>query len=153
MYCAPCAKIRNDAEGTLTRVLRNESLYLGDYEAAKAWNGPRICVYCDPPEYAGDYYHVPILSTRPKSHVDRTAIASLDQLNTASDLITKILACDDKLLVHCMGGVERSPLTIAYWLVKTNRCTTLAGAYQSLKAIRPVVADRTSWLPGASGVR
>lgn len=144
-YCDSCAKIKKDSEGAVTHVLG--SLYLGDYEAAKEFIGTRICVYCDEPEYDGPFYHIPILATRPKSQTDRTATASIAALDKAADLITESLETGRKVLVHCMGGVERSPLTIAWWLVKTNRCTTIAGAYQSLKAIRPVVADRTSWLP------
>lgn len=145
MYCKKCAKVRGDAEGTLTHVLGN--LYLGDYEAAKVFDGKRICVYCDAPLYEGFFIHIPILATRPKSQLDRTATASLPQLDAASDLITEILEKGEKLLVHCMGGVERSPLTIAYWLVKTGKYQTLSEAYAFLKGIRPVVANRQSWLP------
>lgn len=145
MYCFGCAKLRHDAEGTLTHVLGN--LYLGDYEVAKVFVGERICVYCDEPEYDGPFYHIPILFTRPKSQLDRTAIASIAQLDAVSDLITSILDKSEKLLVHCMGGVERSPLTVAYWLQKTGRYQTVAEAYEFLKGIRPVVANRQSWLP------
>lgn len=145
MYCAECAKVRHAAEGTITHVLGE--LYLGDIFAARAFRGERLCVYCDYPPYGGDCFHIPILAVKPKNQIDRTATASLVALDEAAKLITERLEAGKSLLVHCMGGVERSPLTIAYWLVKTNRCTTLAGAYQSLKAIRPVVADRQSWLP------
>jgi protein-tyrosine phosphatase len=50
------------------------------------------------------------------------------------------------VLVHCAAGVERSPLTLAWFLIKQAYCPDLDHAYAWLMSHRPVVQDRRSWL-------
>jgi hypothetical protein len=54
--------------------------------------------------------------------------------------------CDERLLIHCGAGIERSPLVVATWLAEFCGLT-LDEAYRWLKARRPIVEDRRVWLP------
>lgn len=143
-YCKRCGVIKNEAIGVLTEV--QPGLYLGDAIAAETFTGKRLCVYCEPPHYAGDYQHIPILRIRPVSRYDRDAgRVSTGQMVMAVSYILKCVAAHTPLLVHCKGGVERSPLVIAYYLVQTQQYPTLPAAYAYLKRIRPVVSERLIW--------
>jgi protein-tyrosine phosphatase len=51
------------------------------------------------------------------------------------------------LLVHCGAGVERSPLTVAWWMTKRLHLT-FDEAYAWLKRQRPQIEDRRSWIEG-----
>lgn len=68
------------------------------------------------------------------------------QLDKCSDLIEEYVTKEKDLLVHCYEGRERSPLTLAYWLVKTGRKKDLDEAYDFLKALRPIISDRRNWI-------
>jgi len=48
------------------------------------------------------------------------------------------------VLVHCWQGLERSPLTLVYWLM-TRQDMTVAQAYAHVKQ-RRAVYDRRAWL-------
>ena len=48
------------------------------------------------------------------------------------------------LLVHCRQGIERSPLTVAWYLTKCGM--SMDQAYCVIKSKRPYVIDRRSWL-------
>lgn len=70
--------------------------------------------------------------------VDTTAMAK------AINLIDKGLE-EGPVLVHCYAGIERSPLTVAVWLV-ANRGYTLEEAYILLQSKRDIVEHRGLWL-------
>lgn len=152
-YCPACATLRDDVAGKVTQVIGN--LYLGDALAAQTFDGTTLCVH-ESKEYVTQH-HIPILSQFPKSHSDRTgALVSMYQLEHAVEfIIHHLVDTIDPVLVHCAGGVERSPLTIAYFLsryqphflIEKGWRPTFHGAYSYLQSIRPVVARRISWLP------
>lgn len=144
MYCAQCAIIKKESKGVLTPIIK--TLYLGDIFAAANFDGERLCVH-ENPEYAS-MHHMPYLSTLPNSPIDRSgAIASFTQLDKINEFINERLNSGIKLIVHCKAGVERSPLAIVYFLVKNGYYPSIKEAYTYLKTIRPVVSDRTFWLP------
>jgi len=70
--------------------------------------------------------------------------STLDGLAT---LINKILTESDdaKIVVHCAMGMERSPLTVVWYLYKYQD-KTLDEAYQIVKAARESTIDRRSWI-------
>lgn len=146
MYCDECAAIRKNLKRVGTQIL--DTLYLGDVLAAAEFTGERLCVYDTPPSYTGMHHHIPILAKRPNSPTDRTgALVSIPQLDLAADLIAHCVSTGTPLFVHCMAGIERSPLTVAHFLVRSGRQTSLEEAYRFLKRLRPAIADRRSWLP------
>lgn len=52
----------------------------------------------------------------------------------------------EKVLVHCWAGMERSPLAIAWYMVKYHGFETIEEAYDHLQTVRPCVMRRTEWL-------
>lgn len=108
-------------------------------------DGKRICVHHDTSLVLD--YHMPILLTRPDD-ADRNkgAMANLKQLDLLGNIIDSCIDADEPLLIHCKGGVERSPLTLVYYLVKFLKWD-IDTAYEHIKIIRPVVEDRRTWLP------
>lgn len=147
MYCEACSIIKKDSVDTISQI--TENLYLSGLQAAEKFDGHRLCVHEMTPTYKGQYHHIPILEKRPNSSIDRTgALVSMDALCRAVDLIDQYVDRGEKLLVHCHGGVERSPLTLVWYLVtKAKKFNTLLEAYDLLKAKRPVVSERLFWLP------
>ena len=147
MYCELCWPIRESARATYNPVLG--TIYLGDMKSAEQFDGMRLCVYDTAPTYQGEYIHIPILEKRPNSSFDRTgAIVSVDRLNAACDLINEYFTTNKKLLVHCHGGIERSPLTVAWWLsAQAPYVCNINEAYTFLKLVRPAVSPRLFWLP------
>jgi hypothetical protein len=145
-YCDTCYRIKKDAKGTLTEIDKN--LYLGDMVAAANFDGDRLCVYDHAPTYKGTAIHAPILKKPPNGDIDRTgAEVDIRMVMFACDIISAYRAFRRPLLVHCFGGVERSPLVIAYYAVHARWVPSLDAAYQYLKEQRPVVSDRSFWLP------
>ena len=62
-------------------------------------------------------------------------------------LINKVLTEDDdtKVVVHCAMGMERSPLTVVWYLHRYHD-KTIDEAYEMAMNARPVVCDRRDWI-------
>jgi hypothetical protein len=147
MYCESCSPVREAAKGTVSHIVG--SLYLSDMLAASTFEGFRMCVHEEGQTYEGQCHFLPILVERPVSKLDRTgALASTKALDRAANLIDYHVTRGEKLVVHCQGGIERSPLTIAWYLThKVKQFATLSGAYAFIKQKRPVISNRLFWLP------
>jgi len=121
-----------------------EHIFLGDYQDATRFTGRRLCVLEQRPEYPprlGDRW-IPILE---ESRWGRTR-ANRDKLDEAAAWVADRIAAKDRALVHCMGGIERSPLVMA-WYLHRRHGLTLDGAYAQLRWIRPEVQLRHEmWL-------
>lgn len=130
-----------------------EHLYLGDWnDGVRSSYLPDIMTICviETPEYDRYErmgYYCPILEHDAHSLAFVPPRANIDMLDRACDIIDRHLLEGRDLLVHCWAGIERSPLTLAYWLIRSNRRVNLDGAYRFLKHIRPEVEDRREWLP------
>ena len=85
--------------------------------------------------------HVPLLEISPKGPVVNAV-----RLEIACAIIDNAHGSGYNVLVHCQAGVERSPLTVAYWLA-TRSQMSLDEAYLLLQHQRPIVEDRRTWLP------
>ena len=84
-------------------------------------------------------HHVRILSLE-----DGAAIPEL--LDAAADVIEKRWAdLNPPLLVHCGAGVERSPLTVVWWM-RRRFGLNFDRSYVWLQMRRPCVADRRMWI-------
>lgn len=71
---------------------------------------------------------------------------TIDTLDRIADLIHWMVSRTDKsVVVHCAMGMERSVLAVA-WYLKTYQGMTLDGAYDAIGHIRPIIADRKSWV-------
>jgi protein-tyrosine phosphatase len=122
--------------------LPSANLYLGNQSDADAFRGQRLCVLEEPNcrQRMDDTRHIAILEQ---------GLARRAKLTEAAEYITQSLAEGAQLLVHCGAGVERSPLTVAWWYVHIGAFTNLDTAYAALKAVRPQVEDRRAWLEPA----
>jgi len=52
---------------------------------------------------------------------------------------------DTKVVVHCAMGMERSPLTVVWYLHKYHN-KTIDEAYEMVQNARPVAVDRRDWI-------
>ena len=121
------------------------NLWLGDIKDAIAAPSDfvRICVLETlPPQAAPNTTHIPILTVN-----NGIVEAMPTQLMIAARLISRLLSSGCKVLVHCMAGVERSPLTVVWYLYK--ECgMSFDDAYKFVVEKRPIVQDRRAWLSG-----
>ena len=121
------------------------NLFLGSQQDAiefdKAWgeDGTIICVLEQrPANEPFSSYHTPIRTSSGHVH-DK-------QLKHIAWFLQILLAKNQKTLVHCAAGLERSPLTIAYFLTKIHFRNDIKQAYEYIKTKRPEVYDRSDWL-------
>lgn len=52
---------------------------------------------------------------------------------------------ETKIVVHCAMGMERSPLTVVWYLHKYHKIT-ISDAYKMARKARPIVLDRRDWI-------
>jgi len=120
-------------------------IHVSGYEGAKDFDGRVVFVHHDIQWYTKGY-HIPVLKVRPNSDTDRSgAKVNTENLNLLVDIIDEHFLNRWPLLVHCRGGVERSPLTVVAWLVQRKKMD-IDEAYEFVKFKRPVVEDRRMWL-------
>lgn len=121
-----------------------ENLWLGDANDAQHWSSPQdsLCVLEAGRSVEGELW-CPILEM-----IAGRVIARAERLDEAARIIRHKLKARARLLVHCGAGVERSPLTIAWYLVKSDRARwpSMRDAYAHIMQRRPVVGDRQFWL-------
>ena len=132
-----------------------EHLYLGDMVDALKWEGVIICVMQEIPNAEPNKaYCIPIIRSKKELNTteliadqDENIVGLKHQLDLVSTLIHKNRAEGKDVLVHCMAGIERSPLAIAYYL-KNFHFPHLSWneSYEFIKQRRSEVSDRTQWL-------
>lgn len=132
-------------------------LYLGDWKDGSGIRvgKPRLrfqdtlCVIETHPDdrYPGMTHYIPILDHDEHSLAFIPPRVLLTQLDSACAVIDDYQLNEEPLLVHCWAGIERSPLTLAYWLVRSKHQSNLDSAYSFLKSKRSIVEDRRAWLP------
>jgi protein-tyrosine phosphatase len=117
----------------MTEITAN--LFVGDLtDARSGFDGLIICVLEDKPaDEPTNATWIPFLAE---------GIGSLD---ITAAVIDHALAGGRRVLVHCGGGSERAPLTVA-WFLNRRRAMSLDAAYDLLKRKRPIVQDRRCWL-------
>ena len=70
----------------------------------------------------------------------------LRQLNQLKDVMTNVLATtDQKVVVHCAMGMERSALTVI-WFMANTMGMKLETALAKCQEKRPIVLNRLSWI-------
>jgi len=86
---------------------------------------------------------IPILVT--KNNDNHYLMASMKALNNVAKLIHKNLKSGKKVLVHCSAGMERSPLSIA-WYIHKYKHIPLTSAYNIVKTRHPITMFKYGWL-------
>ena len=134
-----------DAPRLGTRNLIFGNIWVGDkFAAASQWDRQGWTVVdvregSLTPSPAANVVHRPILEDD-----DTLPYASPTRLEAACTAIDAALDAGQQVIVHCWQGLERSPLTLVYWLM-TRQGMDLSQAYAYVKAHRNVY-DRRAWL-------
>lgn len=75
--------------------------------------------------------------------------ADIKKLDFIADMLTASVnsfkESQQKILINCAAGVERSPLAVM-WYLHRNHGDTLEQAYEFVKFKRPIVENRLAWL-------
>lgn len=123
---------------------------IGDRYDAISYSGPRVAVFSDDElrEIEGGYNFrqdidslVPVLATKSTGY----SYVPVSLLEKAAVAIDNALAKSGRVLVHCVAGMERSPLTVVYWL-KTRKGFTWDEAYRHVKDRHFDTIDSTDWI-------
>lgn len=130
-----------------------DNIYLGDFVDTLKFEGEIICVLQDIPkgEPKGAIWIPVVRSTLTLDdsqliiEQDAHVYAQRPNLDLISGILEENWKKKIKTLVHCMAGIERSPLAIVYWLQKEHDFT-YDGAYDYVQKIRPEVQNRLIWL-------
>jgi len=128
-----------------------DCIWLGDFVDALKFEGEIICVLQDIPKgEPTKAMWIPVVRSS-TTLTDTQLIAEQDAYVYAQksnlDLIGRILENNRFIptLVHCMAGIERSPLAIVYWLHKYHGFS-YNKAYKYVQKRRPEVQNRLQWL-------
>lgn len=123
-------------------------LFLGDAQDARHFDGIVISVHEDKDTVPVHGINLPILKPYDWKDPDAVIEADLGALERAIATIHEHRAAGRRTLVHCYAGIERSPLTMVYYLHR-HHGKSISEAYDFVRAKRPIVQDRQSWLPSA----
>ena len=132
-----------------------DHLYLGDWQDAQKFDGDIICVTQEIMSIEPmNAYWIPIIRTSKPTNDDELieeqdieVTALKHQLELVVQTISNGLERNRDVLVHCMAGIERSPLAIVFYLhgyVFTDK--TWEECYDFVKSKRPEVQNRLEWL-------
>jgi protein-tyrosine phosphatase len=77
----------------------------------------------------------------------RDLVVDLKVLNKIALKIHNALKDGQMVLVHCVGGLHRSPLVVAWFLFTFGWTADLFEAYRLIKEKRPEIEERLFWLP------
>jgi len=121
-------------------------IWVGDLEDAKVWDGNILCVLESLPEDEPKHaLLIPILKS-PHEHLeDVDAEAIMPNLELIAHIIKNHVDSKTKLLVNCMGGMERSPLALT-WYIHERMGIGLNDAFDFVKLKRPQAINRIQWL-------
>lgn len=143
---------RGFAKAKMAEIIPN--LFLGDWDDAMRMNeDPDFLILTvfdveihqgyGLPEGKAQRVHVPIMQWTQSYGPS----AREDQLELAALIIEDALSRGRKVLVHCMYGAERGPLTVAWYLwKKLQKVDGIEQAYGMMEAKRSVVQRRMHWL-------
>ena len=86
-------------------------------------------------------------SAQIQADIDPGSNSVKQNLTKLAALMNKVLTEDDdtKVVVHCAMGMERSPLTVVWYLHRYHD-KTIDEAYEMAMDARPVVCDRREWI-------
>lgn len=119
------------------------NLFVGDIEDSILFNRhkPEGVIFCvlehRPPHEPMKAYHIPIKTLSDHVHTE--------QLDHIAFMLEGLLEKKCDVLVHCAAGIERSPLTVAYY-ISYSKGISIHEAYKIVRRNRPQAQDRSMWL-------
>jgi dual specificity MAP kinase phosphatase len=69
----------------------------------------------------------------------------LPMLESIVNMMEMAMATEQKVVVHCSMGMERSVLATVWYLVR-NKGMDLDNAYSFVRSVRPIATDRREWI-------
>jgi len=69
----------------------------------------------------------------------------LTTLESIVNMMEMAMATEQKVVVHCSMGMERSVLATVWYLVR-NKGMDLDNAYSFVRSVRPIATDRREWI-------
>lgn len=135
----------------VTKIL--DHLYLGDFVDALTFKGTIVCVMQElQNKEPMNAFWVPIVRSRINlddhellADQDENIVALRHQIDNICGWISAHMDDKEDILIHCMAGIERSPLVVACYLHDYMKMSYYE-AYDFIKEKRPEVANRLSWL-------
>lgn len=125
----------------ISEILPN--LFVGNADAVHVGFEGAVLSVLEHPPLRPDSLWIPVCPSGPP--------AIRAQLNAATDVIRDCRFVDRPLLVHCGAGMERSPLTIAWYLFRYgDRWPRLSAAYDFVKEQHSITVQHYDWLPWLS---
>lgn len=126
-----------------------KGVYLGDMsevERAKRDEMSILSVMWDQEEgRVEDVSHIATTNLSSDTNGPRT-IANCVLLNDAADWMHAEVQLGRRVFLYCAFGMERSPLTMVWYLMRYHGYTLDQG-YRLVKINRPLTQDRRFWLP------
>ena len=92
--------------------------------------------------YNGATCKMPI---EPRSWTYGEGVDVLTTLEAIVDMMEMAMVANQKVVVHCSMGMERSVLATVWYLVRNKRMS-LDNAYSLVRSVRPIATDRRKWL-------
>ncbi len=131
-------------------------IFVGDIDDAREWKGNKLCVTEKYPTYYSQIENsilIPILSranqnqpTDKREMIDAEDVHVLiPNLDLVAHVIQNHVDAGEELLVHCVGGMERSPLALT-WYLHSKMGLDLDRAFDYVKKRRPQAMNRIQWL-------
>ena len=72
-------------------------------------------------------------------------IITHNQINVVLEIIDKLYKKKGAILIHCLAGVERSPIICMAWLIKRKNLSYI-NAYEYIKSVHPDTNPMTNQL-------
>lgn len=113
-------------------------VFVGGWEEAVHFDGPRFCVLDEPPPDMPPATHIAIYD----DSRDRPLVANLDKL---ADAMERARTKNGSVMVFCGHGVRRSPLAGAWYLHRIQKLS-LDQAYDRIRAVRPKIEAARDWI-------
>lgn len=120
------------------------NLFLGnqqdaiDFDQRYGEDGTIICVLEDKPQDEPfRSYHIPVRTSSNHVHIE--------QLKHIAWFLDKLLEHEIPTLVHCAAGLERSPITVAYFL-SLKHSISIEDAYRFIERKREGIIEHLEWL-------
>ncbi len=130
---------------TLSEIIPN--LFVGSATDAKqfAVDHPNAAILCvleaRPADEPLKSMHVSILQPNPEN-----SMANVKQLDICGLVIDHVLKMGGQIMIHCMAGIQRGPLTVVWYLSNLNKIS-IDEAYKIVKEKHPETEYDITWLP------
>lgn len=121
-------------------------VYIGGQEDCPSWHGLRLNVML-PHQVCRVPFCWPMKALDPELDAQGFGVRfPKENLDAIADQMAKMLSENPNrdLLVHCWSGIERAPLSVAWWYARTTR--DFDSAYEMVLRNRPQAQPRKHWI-------